>query len=104
MEAPRSYCGPPVDLSRPRGFSSFLSTRNYRLGGGSKWPPPSRSTPPTWRPLRCAASALPLDVSPPPIDGDPVCALCFFHIFTRILLWYSAPETRQMHECDTFIA
>ncbi|XP_064954618.1 putative transferase At1g60990, chloroplastic isoform X2 [Musa acuminata AAA Group] len=71
MEALRSYFGPPVGLSRPRGFSSFLSGRNYRLGGASKWSPPARLTPPPWRPLRCAPSALPLDVSPPPIDGDP---------------------------------
>ncbi|WOL20059.1 hypothetical protein Cni_G28861 [Canna indica] len=80
MEALRSCVALPVHHPRPRGFYSVSSTLRHCFLGGydcgySKSPRPTRLTlpgsPPSWRPLRCAPTAFPLDISPPPIDDDP---------------------------------
>ncbi|XP_042413556.1 putative transferase At1g60990, chloroplastic isoform X1 [Zingiber officinale] len=75
MEAFNRCLASPVHDSRLLGFSGLLSARGHCGVGFIRSAQPARFTSkssiPTCRTLRCSPSAIPFDVSPPPIEEDP---------------------------------
>ncbi|KAG6490734.1 hypothetical protein ZIOFF_052044 [Zingiber officinale] len=75
MEAFNRCLASPVHDSRLLGLSGLLSARSHCGVGFIRSAQPARFTSkssiPTCRTLRCSPSAIPFDVSPPPIEEDP---------------------------------